>query len=106
MSSLWQDLRYALRVLLQSPLFSVVAIVFLALGIAGPSTLFALIHSVLSPRSLAVSQPNQLYFVSGVNVADPRGRLQRFSYQNYVDLREQNQSFSGLVCEGLSLIHI
>jgi predicted permease len=98
MRSFWQDVRYALRVLVKSPLFAMVSITFLALGIAGPSTFYAVIHSMLSPRSLAVSQPDQLYFVSGVNVEDP-GRLQRISYPNYVDLRDQNQSFSGLLCE-------
>jgi predicted permease len=99
MRSFWQDLRYTLRVLVKSPVFSIVSITFLALGIAGPSTFFAVIHSILSPRSLAVSQPDQLYFVSGINVEDPGARLQRLSYPNYVDLRDQNQSFSGLVCE-------
>lgn len=99
MRSFWQDLRYTLRVLVKSPLFMIVSITFLALGIAGPSTFFAVIHSMLSPRSLAVSQPDQLYFVSGVNVEDPSGRLQRFSYPNYVDLRDQSRSFSGLICE-------
>jgi hypothetical protein len=58
MKSFWQDVRYTLRVLLKAPLFTIVSITFLALGIAGPSTFFALIHSILSPRSLAVSQPD------------------------------------------------
>lgn len=99
MRSIWQDLRYSLRVLVKSPLFTIVSITFLALGIAGPSTFFAVIHSMLSPRSLAVAQPDQLYFISGVNVEDPGGRMQRLSYPNFVDLRDQNQSFSGLISE-------
>ncbi|MGV3518767.1 ADOP family duplicated permease [Luteitalea sp.] len=55
----WQDLRYAARTLRKQPTFTFVAVLTLALGIAGTTVMFTLIHGVLL-RPLPMDDPDRL----------------------------------------------
>ena len=59
MTSLWPDLRLAVRSLCRSPLFAAVAILSLALGIGANTAIFTLIDQILL-RKLPVKAPEQL----------------------------------------------
>jgi predicted permease len=85
-------LRFALRQLIKTPAFSVVALVTLALGIGVNSALFTVVNSLLF-RSRGVTDPATLV---DVYQTSPGFRYSTVSYPDYVDVRDQNTVFSGV----------
>src|SRR5271166_1371164 len=59
MSTLWQDLSYSLRGFRQNPVFTIIALCSLALGIGANTAIFSLMDQALL-RSLPVKHPDQL----------------------------------------------
>jgi predicted permease len=100
METLLQDVRYGLRVMRKSPVFTLVAVLTLALGIGANTAIFTLINSVLL-EMLPVKSPGQLVVVGDPqrvhsrSLGDPRVDL--FSYPLYRELSADNKVFSGML---------
>ena len=91
MGTLLQDLRYALRVLRKSPGFTIAAVLTLALAIGANAVVFSVMNAFIL-RPLNVPQAQSLYgIVRGHDTA------MNESYPDYLDLRDRNRSFDGLV---------
>ena len=91
--TLWQDLRYATRMLLRTPIFTSVAVLSLALGIGANTAIFSLIDAVLF-ESLPVRHPDQLVLLWEKAVRSDAAPL---SYPLYSHIRDHNPVFSGVV---------
>ncbi len=93
MDALVRTLRYALRGLRNSPGFTAVAVITLALGIGVNATIFSMVSAVLY-RPLPVEEPGRLVNVYGHS--ETSRSHDALSYPNYLDYREQATTLSGL----------
>lgn len=98
MNGIYQDLRYAARMLRKNPGFSLIVVATLALGIGANAAMFSLTDRVLLQR-LPVSNPDQLAVMSTRSPSDPEP-VDSFSYPMYQDLRDRNDVFSGVIARG------
>jgi predicted permease len=90
--TLFQDLRYGLRMLVKSPGFTAVAVATLALGIGANTALFSVINGVLlSP--LTFPRPDQLVTL---HENKPNFEGGSVSYPNFRDWQRDNHTFSSL----------
>jgi predicted permease len=96
--SIFQDLRYAVRALLREPVFAVVAVVTLALGIGVTTGVFALVNAALL-RPLPIENPARVMMVE--EVAENGRSRGSFSYREYVEHRERAAAFSSLAAHNL-----
>jgi len=92
MGTFWQSLRYTLRVLAKSPLFTIVAILSLALGIGANTAIFTLINALLL-RNLPVHQPERLVQLVAIR---PDGKVP-FSYPMFREVERAQRVFTGLI---------
>src|SRR5215467_2834444 len=100
MTTLWQDVRLAVRAYVKQPGFTIVAILILGLGIGANTAIYTLVDAV-ALRPLPVTRPGELYRLGEnndccVNTGLPKGSTSLFSYPFYRGVRDRAPQFSGL----------
>ena len=92
MSRLWQDLRYAARVLGKNPGVTAIMVFTLALAIGATTAIFSVVYGVLL-RPLPYSGADRIMAISEVN---SNGRLSRLADPNFDDFHDQSHSFQSI----------
>jgi len=90
--ALWQDARYALRLLIKDRWFTAVAVIALGLGIGANAAVFTFVNAVLL-RGLPFDDPGRIVSIGSL---DARGRNLGVSRLDFFDIREAARSYSGL----------
>jgi putative ABC transport system permease protein len=109
--TLWQDIRFGARLLRKNPVFTIIAVLTLGLGIGANTAIFSLTYQVLL-QLLPVPQPQEL-----VILRSPGPKMGRtssdgdsaaaFSYPMYKDLRDRGgKVFAGLLARRASDVSI
>lgn len=94
MDTLWQDLRFNLRLLLKRPAFTFIVTLALALGIGANTAIFSVMNAVLL-NQLPYKDAEQLVWLSE-NSPPNDVKDEPLSLPNYIDWRDQNSSFQGV----------
>jgi predicted permease len=91
-ADVFQDLRYAARMLRKHPGFAAAVVLTLALGVGANTAIFSLVNATLFQR-MPVTKPEELVYVY-------RGTSGVFSYPGYVSVRDGNRVFDGYAAWG------
>jgi predicted permease len=87
------DVRYAVRGLIRSPVFTLTAMLSLAIGVGGTAAIYSMANALLFSTPPGISDPDRV-----VNI----GRTQRgngfdnFSYLTFADYRDRNSTFAAM----------
>jgi predicted permease len=97
MDTLLQDLRFAVRTLSKAPLFTMVAVVSLSIGIGANTAVYALIHALFLRSPAGVARADELVAFHQVEPHQGgEGWWEFSSYPDYVHYRDHSTVFSGL----------
>jgi len=92
MQTLLQDLRYAARMLVKKPGFTLIAVATLAIGIGANAAIFSVVNGVLL-RSLPYPRADELVMLWQANKTVSNNPV---SHLNFVDWRSQQHSFAAI----------
>ena len=101
---MYNDFRFAIRRLWKTPGFTAAAAIVLAFGIGANTAIFSLLNTLLFEPPV-FPQPHQIVQLFSQDKKEPTS-FRSFSYPTYVDIREQDSVFSGVMAHNLAMIGI
>ncbi len=101
---MYYDLRFAFRQLWKTPGFTVAAVLVLAFGIGANTAIFSLLDTMLF-QPPAFTQPREIVQLFSQDTKEPTN-YRGFSYPTYLDIREQNTVFTGVMAHNLAMVGI
>jgi putative ABC transport system permease protein len=93
--TIWQDLRFGLRMLRKKPSFTIAAVLTLALGIGATTAIFSVVNSLLL-KPMPYANASQLILVKGTSARVPTFSV---SFPDFHDYQAQSQSFSQMASD-------
>lgn len=95
-----KDLRYAARQFVRNPVFTLVAVASLAIGVGANTAIFSVLNAAML-KSLPVRDPQELVMLtdpnsSGVSSGLSRGARDMLTYSEFAQLRDHSTTVSGL----------
>lgn len=104
MQTLLQDVKYGIRMLTKSPVFTLVALLTLALGIGANTAIFSIVNAIVF-RPLPYANPEQLVGIWTRDVQRPSTQSPA-SFPMFHDWQEQAHSFSGIAAYAFNRFHV
>src|SRR5262245_25750961 len=96
--TMYQDLRYSLRMLAKRPGFTLIAVLTLALGIGANAAIFSVVNAALLRPYPHIDTDRWAYLNERPSVEGLKGgRGLAVSIPNYLDWKRQSQSFSDMI---------
>src|ERR1043165_3303625 len=92
METLWQDLRYGIRMLTKRPGFTLVAIITLALGIGPNTAIFSVVNAVLL-KPLPYKDPARLVSIESLGMQEGKYQSIPASPADFWDWKDQSKTF-------------
>src|SRR5687767_5598961 len=102
METLFQDLRYGFRMLTQKPLFTLIAVVTLALGIGANTAIFSVVNAVLL-RSLPYHNANQLVVLFASTSSGDRDTLSMPEAQEFQAGMQSLEDFTAFQSQSVNV---
>ncbi len=96
MTTLWQDVRYGVRMLVRNPGFTAVVVVILAVGIGANTAIFSVVNATLL-RPLPYSHPEQLVQVKKELIKNSKREISESIHgAQFLAWQRENRTFAGL----------
>jgi predicted permease len=99
-----RDLRFGVRLLLKTPVFTAVAVLTLALGVGTNTAIFSVVNALLLRPLEGVNDPERLVRISR-QYAD-RASPSESTYPDYLDYRDQTSTMSGVAVRVPTAFHV